>query len=122
MWNVIDSNKSNVQCHKKYVQRHEERAKHRKRTLGQEKQPKRSNDIITADRDKRYQRRSQQETPEPCEANTSNATREAMATIRLNATRWPCQRTQQERCEGIVSIRTKLILRQQLSSQGHQSP
>ncbi len=81
-----------------------------------------SNDIITADRDERYRHRSQQETPEPHEANTSDATREAMATIRLNATRRPCQRTRQEPRERAVSITTKLILRRWLSSQGRQSP
>jgi hypothetical protein len=39
----------------------------------------------------------------------SNATREAMA-ISLKATRSPCQQTQQEHCEGVVSLTMILIL------------
>jgi hypothetical protein len=51
----------------------------------------------------------------------SNAMRKAVA-ISLEATRRPCQRMQQEHREGVVSITTILILRQQISPQGHQSP
>ncbi len=76
-----------------------------------------SNDTITADRDKRNWHWSQQEAPKPCKTNTSNVTREAMATFCLDATGQPCQRTQQECCEGIVSITTKLTAWQQLSLQ-----
>ena len=77
-----------------------------------------SDDIIAADRDERNQRRSQQELPKPRVTNTLYATREAMATSRLNATGRPHRRTRQESCEGVVSITTKLITQRQLSSQG----
>jgi hypothetical protein len=40
----------------------------------------------------------------------------------LQSHKQPCQRAQQERREGIVSITTKLIARQQLLLQGRQSP
>ncbi len=65
-----------------------------------------SDDTIAADRDERNQRRSQQEAPKPRMTNTSDATREAMATFRLDATGWPCRRTRQECHEGVVSITT----------------
>ncbi len=55
------------------------------------------------------------------ERSPSNATRKDMA-INLEATRWPYQRTQQERHEGDVSVTTILIQLQQISPQGHQSP
>jgi hypothetical protein len=45
-----------------------------------------------------------------------------MATFRLDATGRPCQRAQQERPEGVVSITTKLILQRRLSLQVRQSP
>ncbi len=51
----------------------------------------------------------------------SNTTRKAVA-ISLKATRRPCQQTQQEHCEGVVSITMILIPRWQLLSQEHQSP
>ncbi len=76
-----------------------------------------SDDTIAADRDERNRGRSQREAPKPCVTNTSDATREAMATFRLDATGRPCQRTRQESREGVVSITTKLIARRQLSSQ-----
>ncbi len=76
-----------------------------------------SDDTIATDRDERNRRRSQREAPKPRVTNTSDATREAMATFRLDATRRPRQRTRQESCEGVVSITTKLIARRQLSPQ-----
>jgi hypothetical protein len=81
-----------------------------------------SDDTIAADRDERNRRRSQREAPKPRVTNTSDATREAMATFRLDATRRPRRRTRQERRESVVSITTKLISRRQLSSQGRQLP
>jgi hypothetical protein len=42
--------------------------------------------------------------------------------ISLMATRWSHQQTQQERCEGIMSITTILIPQRQLSLQERQSP
>ncbi len=49
----------------------------------------------------------------------SNATRKARA-ISLEATRQPCHRTQQEHCEGVVSITSILIPQQRLLPQGRQ--
>jgi hypothetical protein len=68
-----------------------------------------SNDTIAADRDERNRCRSQREAPKPRVTNTSDATREAMATFRLDATGRPCRRMLQESREGVVSITTKLI-------------
>ncbi len=65
-----------------------------------------SDGTIAADRDEHNRRRSQQEAPKPRMTNTSDATREAMATFRLDATGRPCRRTRQESCEGVVSITT----------------
>ncbi len=50
----------------------------------------------------------------------SNAMRKAVA-IKLKATRWSRQQTQQGHCEGVVSITRKLIPQRQLSLHGHQS-
>ena len=55
-------------------------------------------DTIVADRNERYWRHSQQEAPKPREMNTLNATREATATIRLDATGQHRRETWQERC------------------------
>ena len=76
-----------------------------------------SDDTIAADRDERNRRRSQREAPKPRVTNTSDATREAMATFRLDATGRPCRRMRQECREGVASITTKRIARRQLSSQ-----
>ena len=76
-----------------------------------------SDDTIASDRDERNRRRSQREAPKPRVTNTSDATREAMATFRLDATGRPHRRTRQESREGVVSITTKPIARRQLSSQ-----
>jgi hypothetical protein len=50
----------------------------------------------------------------------SNVTRKAVA-VSLEATRQPCQQTQQGRLEDIVSIMTILITQGWLLLQGHQS-
>ena len=54
----------------------------------------------------------------PSKTNTSNATKEAMPTFRLDATGRPCRR--QVCREGVVSHTVKLILHQQLSLQARQ--
>jgi hypothetical protein len=79
-----------------------------------------SNDTIAATCNEHYQCRSQQEAPKPWKTNTLKAMREAGTTNHLDATGQPCQWTQQKSCESAVSIRTKRIPRQQLSSQGRQ--
>jgi hypothetical protein len=55
------------------------------------------------------------------EMSLSNATKKALA-ISLKATRRFCRQTQQEHCEGVVSIMLILIPRLQLLSQEHQLP
>jgi hypothetical protein len=89
----------------------------RKVSLDKRRRATISNDTIAADRDECNQRRSQREAPKPRVTKTLDATREAMATFRLDATGRPCQQTRQECREGVVSITTKLIAQQQLSSQ-----
>jgi hypothetical protein len=61
------------------------------------------------------------ELPKRSQDIPTNATRKAVA-ISLKAASWPCQQTQQGRCEGVVSIRRIPIPQQQLLSQERQSP
>jgi hypothetical protein len=80
-----------------------------------------SDNTIAADHDKRNWRRSHREAPKRSRHKPLKREEEGRGD-QLWSHKWPCQRAQQECCEGVVSITTKLILGQRLSSQVRQSP
>ena len=80
-----------------------------------------SDNTIAAVRDERNRRRSHREAPKRSRHEPLEREEEGRGD-QLRSHKRPRQRARQERREGVVSITTKLISRQQLSSQVHQSP